>query len=150
MKKLPKKLRDCFKNPSQKHLVDNPLEVELLFIGEFTSNFNPLVGVVANREEALRVEREHTEDAVSWETIAVSDRNTPLEEGTPLWLLVQGGVFAETAFSNPSPVALYSTLEAAKSECAFRKEKFDEDLLIWQFHLGKIDFGAPDWTYLEE
>ena len=116
------------------------VEVQLLFIGDFTSDFNPLVGVVHDEVAALDISQKYPEYNISWETIAV-------EAGAPLWLLVQGGAFTDTAFSHPSPVALYSSLASAEAERRVREQKYKEDLLLWKLHLGELDFSTPDWTY---
>ena len=123
------------------------VEVQLLFIGDFTSDFNPLVGVVHDEVAALDISQKYPEYNISWETIAVDDSSQQLEAGAPLWLLVQGGAFTDTAFSHPSPVALYSSLASAEAERKVREQKYKEDLLLWKLHLGELDFSTPDWTY---
>lgn len=126
---------------------EKSVEVQLLFMGGFTSDFNPLVGVVHDEATALDISQKYPEYDVSWETIAVSGGSQRLEAGAPLWLLVQGGAFTDTAYSHPSPVALYSSLASAKVERTVREQKYQEDLLLWKLHLGELDLSAPDWTY---
>lgn len=123
------------------------VSVQLIFIGEFTSSYNPLVGVVADEATALKLLHRHTEHKISWEKIAVSDAIEMPAPGCSLWVLIQGGPFSPTAHSNPSPVAAYTDRDRALDEIARRKELYREELLLWCIPLGTIDFTVPDWSY---
>lgn len=125
------------------------VSVQLVFIGEFTSNYNPIVGVVADEATALKLFHRHTEHKISWEQIAVSDATETPAPGSLLWVLIQGGPLSPTAYSNPSPVAAYADKGRALEEIARRKQLYVEELLLWRVPLGTIDFTAPDWSYAE-
>lgn len=120
--------------------------VELIFIGQFTSDFNPLVGVLSTEDEAMKLYQATSEHTISWETMHVPDATEQLPDGAPLWVLIQGGIFADTAHTSPSPVAVFSTFQEAHTEREKRKKCFGEDLLLWTLSLGTIDLSAPDWS----
>lgn len=120
--------------------------VELIFLGEFTSPYNPLIGAVSSEDEALKLSKAHPSLNLTWETCEVSDTSKPLCQGEPLWVLIQGGIFADIAHTNPSPVAVFSTLQEAHAEREKRKKCFGEDLLLWKISLGAIVLSAPDWS----
>lgn len=121
--------------------------VQLVFIGDFASNYNPIVGVVADEATALKLFHRHPEHKISWEKIAVSDAIEMPAPDSLLWVLIQGGPFSPTAYSSPSPVAAYADRGRAIEEIARREELYGEELLLWCLPLGTIDFTAPDWSY---
>jgi len=121
--------------------------IELIFTEDLTAGLNPLVGAVNTDSAARKLVSEYPDYTMSWETFEVNGSDDALPDGTPLWILVQGGIFSETARYSPSPVAVFANLEDAQLACLEREQQHGEELILWTLPLGTVDISAPSWMY---